>query len=48
MEGREEEKLEIAQNLIGLLDEKVIAQRTGLSLETVLKLREKQTSAPVL
>lgn len=46
--GREEEKLEIAQNLIGLLDEKVIAQRTGLSLETVLKLREKQTSAPVL
>lgn len=46
--GKEEEKLEIAQNLIGLLDEKVIAQRTGLSLETVLKLKEKRTSASVL
>lgn len=46
--GKEEEKLEIAQNLIGLLDDKVIAQRTGLSLETVLRLKEKQTSAPIL
>lgn len=40
-EGREEEKLEIAENLIGLLDEKMIAQRTGLPLDKVLKLKEK-------
>lgn len=47
-EGREEEKLEIAENLIGLLDEKVIAQSTGLSLEAVQKLKKKQASVPVL
>lgn len=47
-EGREEEKWEIAENLIGLLDEKVIAQSTGLSLEAVQKLKKKQASVPVL
>lgn len=46
--GKEEEKIDIAQNLLGLLDEKVIAQRTGLPLETVMELKEKQTSVPVL
>lgn len=46
--GKEEEKIDIAQNLLGLLDEKVIAQRTGLPLETVMELKEKQTSIPVL
>lgn len=43
-EGREEEKWEIAENLIGLLDEEVIAQSTGLSLEAVQKLKKKQAS----
>lgn len=46
--GKEEEKIDIAQNLLGLLDEKVIAQKTGLPLETVMELKEKQTSIPVL
>lgn len=46
--GKEEEKIDIAQNLLGLLDEKVIAQRTGLPLETVMELKEKRTSTPVL
>lgn len=42
--GKAEEKLEIAQNLIGLLDEKTIAERTNLPLKTVLQLKKKQTS----
>lgn len=46
--GKEEEKLEIARNLIGLLDEKVIAERTNLPLKTVLELKEKQDSVPAL
>lgn len=46
--GKEEERLDIARKLIGLLDEKVIAQRTGLPLETVMKLKEKQVSASAL
>ena len=46
--GKEEERMDIAQNLIGLLDEKVIAQRTGLPLETVIKLKEEQASPPAL
>ena len=37
--GRKENRLEIAKNLIGLLDEQVIAERTGLSLETVKELK---------
>ncbi len=41
-EGREEERREIAESLIGLLDERVIAERTGLPLETVLKLKKKE------
>lgn len=46
--GREEEKLEIARNLIGLLDEKVISQKTGLPLEAVMELKKKEVQAPVL
>ena len=38
-EGIKENRLEIAKNLIGLLDEQVIAERTGLSLETVKELK---------
>lgn len=44
-EGREEERLELAEGLIGLLDEQVIAERTKLPLETVLKLKEGKKSA---
>lgn len=46
--GKEEERMDIAQNLIDILDEKVIAQRTGLSLETVIRLKDKQVSTPAL
>ena len=37
-EGREENKLANARNLIDLLDERVIAERIGLPLETVRKI----------
>lgn len=40
--GREEEKLEIANNLIGTLDEQTIAEKTKLPLKTVLELKEKR------
>lgn len=46
--GMEQERLEIAEGLIGILDERIIAERTRLPLETVLKLKERQESAPVL
>ena len=39
-EGREEEKLSNARNLIDLLDERVIAERIGLPLETVRKIKQ--------
>lgn len=39
-EGIAEEKLINAKSLIGLLDEHVIAERIGLPLETVQKLKE--------
>ena len=42
--GLEQGKLEIARNLIGLLDDQTIAERTGLPLETVLELKEKKES----
>lgn len=40
--GKEKTKLENARNLIGLLDEHVIAERIGLSLEIVEKLKEEK------
>ncbi len=46
--GREEERLELAESLIGLLDAQIIAERTKLPLETVMKLKENKKSAPVL
>ncbi len=47
-QGIEQEKLKIAQNLIGLLDEQMIAERTDLPLKTVLELKEKQVSVSAL
>lgn len=38
--GKQESKLEIARNLLGLLDEETIAAQVGLSLETVRSLKE--------
>ena len=38
-EGREEEKLSNARNLIDLLDVETIAERIGLPLETVQKIK---------
>ena len=40
-EGKLEEKLEIARNLLDVLDDETIAKKTGLSIEEVKKLREK-------
>lgn len=40
-EGKLEEKLEIARNLLDVLDDETIARKTGLSIEEVKKLREK-------
>jgi predicted transposase/invertase (TIGR01784 family) len=39
-EGKKEEKTEIAQQLLGVLDDETISRTTGLSLEEVKKLRE--------
>lgn len=44
-EGAEREKMEIAKNLVGLLDEQVIAERTGLSLEIVRRLKKEKNEA---
>ncbi|MBE9146363.1 Rpn family recombination-promoting nuclease/putative transposase [Planktothrix mougeotii] len=41
-QGKEESKLEIAQQLIGLLDDQTISQTTGLSIEQIQQLRQKQ------
>ncbi|WP_373214544.1 hypothetical protein [Ruminococcus sp. 5_1_39BFAA] len=38
--GTEKTKLESARNLLDLLDEATIAERIGLSLETVKRLKE--------
>ncbi len=43
--GIEKAKLDNAKSLIGLLDEQVIAERIGLSLETVQKLKTQLASA---
>jgi len=39
-EGREEKQIEIAQQLLNVLDDETISRTTGLSLEEVKKLRE--------
>ena len=38
-EGREEEKIEIAKQLLDILDDKTIAQKTGLSIDFIKSLR---------
>lgn len=40
-EGKLEEKLEIARNLLDILDDKTIAAKTGLSVDDVIKLRNR-------
>ena len=47
-QGMERGKLKIAQNLIGLLDDQTIAERTELPLKTVLELKEKKESEPMV
>ena len=47
-QGIERGKLEIAQKLIGLLDDQTIAERTELPLKTVLELKEKKESEPMV
>ena len=39
-EGEEQGKLEAAKKLLDILDERVIAERIGLPLETVQKMKE--------
>ena len=38
-EGRKDEKLEIAQRLLGILDDETIAATTGLSVAEIRELR---------
>ena len=38
LEGREEERYTIARNLLGLLPPEVIAEKTGLTLQEIVKL----------
>jgi len=45
--GRSEEKEEIAKNLLGILDEHIIAERTGLPLERVRELKKEVDSVIV-
>ncbi len=45
-QGIEQGRLEIAQKLIGLLDEQVIAEKTELPLKEVLELKKKKESIP--
>ena len=40
-QGKEEEKMDIAQKLIGTLDVNTIAEKTNLPLKTVLELKKK-------
>ena len=37
--GRNEEKIQLARNLLDVLDDKTIALKTGLDIEEVRKLR---------
>ncbi len=46
--GKEEEKMDIAKRLIGLLDDQIIAERTELPLKTVLELKKKKKSIPMV
>ena len=46
--GKEEEKMDIAKRLIGLLDDQTIAERTELPLKTVLELKKKKKSIPMV
>lgn len=39
-EGREEAKIELAKNLLDVLSDEVIAEKVGLSIDTVKKLKE--------
>lgn len=39
-EGREEAKLELAKNLLDILDDDTIAKKFGLEVEVIRKLRE--------
>ncbi len=39
LEGRQEEKLDIARNLLDILDDATIALKTGLTADTVRQLR---------
>ncbi len=41
-EGREEEKIVIAKNLLDILDNETIAQKTGLSIEEIQEIRKSQ------
>ncbi len=40
--GEQEAKLNNARNLLDILDEKMIAERIGLPLETVRKLKKEK------
>jgi len=42
-EGKEEGKTDVAINLLDILDDEVISEKTGLSLENVKQLRNKKT-----
>ncbi|MGG7164617.1 hypothetical protein [Clostridium ihumii] len=42
--GREEEKLELARNLLDILDDETIASKVGLNIDKVIKIR-KETEA---
>ena len=42
LDGREEEKKEIAKNLLDILDDKTIAMTTDLSIKDVVALRAGQ------
>ena len=46
-EGREEEKLSNARNLIDLLDAETIAERIGLPLETVQKIKRESKQGTI-
>ena len=41
-QGRLEEKLEIAKNLLDVLDNEIIALKTGLDIKTIQDLRDAQ------
>ena len=47
-QGKEEEKMDIAQKLIGTLDVNTIAEKTNLPLKTVLELKKKAESVPMV